>query len=614
MTDTTLNVQQSVNQSAMTLNLFQSGVYHYDSTRQPYNRMCFSIQCTGLKPNTIVHLFFDKVLVDAWTRQLLPNSSGLSFNDWSASYASGFGNAGAGFMTNGFGGLALFLFLPDGMFFTNSRLVEVADVADIVNNASNITTYSAAYAATRYMNQFATEIITTRAPEKPIGFSVDPFVSLAQTFYVGSDDTFNKDGLSITAIDLFFKTKDSTKGVNIELVTVQDDVPTTESLPLSRVYKTSAEVSTTGATKFTFSAPVYLRAGYSYAINIKPDGMSPDYTIYTAVTGDKNTTDSITVIRNWGEGKLFTSATSSANWTPVPNEYLKFNVYKAVYSTVNYTVSLTNDDLEFLKLANVSSGFYMGEHVFLDTANATGNIAFSTSASNVAGYGTSFSTTVAAGNKIVVSNGSAWDVLTVNSVANNTSLIVRGYPKLAANSLTGSYKNAVIGTVLLDDFKNFELTLNKSNAVNAAFCFTQSGFIRGVLSGATANIVDILDKEVHKFQPFIPTLANHGTDINFSSRATRADDNTDDSFRNQNINHTNHRHDRRVKAMSRTNEIKYRTGNKSLTANIIMSTDSSTISPVVDKQGAGLLVYTYKINNNSYGENKRNGLAAAKYI
>lgn len=608
MTTPILNVKQSVNQTATSFAQEIIGDYAKDASVLGFVReQRLAVSVLGAKPNTRMYVFFDKVNVSAFCRQ----TDGVNGNS-----ISNLGGSGPGFYTNSTGDLHIDFYCPGGRFFAGHRQLELADVSDIAN-IRVATTHAVTTHNTFDKNIDAASVVSTRGvtdTATPTNQVITP-ISLAQSFYIGTDDTFGKDGLSITAIDLFFQAKDSTRGVTVELVTVDtSNLPTNIRIPFSTVHKTSAEVSTAGATKFTFDSPVYLRAGYLYAISIRPDALSPNYRLYTAVTGEKNTTDSIPIVRNWGEGSLFTSSTSATNWTAIPNEYLEFNIYKAVYNTADTTTSFTNADLEFLKIANVSSGFYHGEHVFLNVANATGNIAFSNTASNVTGYSTTFSTTVAAGNRIVVSNGSAYDVLTVNSVANNTSLIVKGYPKLTANSLTGSYKIAVLGRAHLHDNKNFELTLEESNAANATFCFTQGGFIRGVMSGSTANIVDILDREVHKFQPQISTVATHGTRLRLSMRHTRADNNTDDSFRNHDLKSTNFRHDVRVKVMSKTNEILNHGGNKSLTANVTLSSDHETLTPFVDKGGANILSYTYKINNNSYGENKRNGLAAAKYI
>jgi len=126
------------------------------------------------------------------------------------------------------------------------------------------------------------EIVSTREPEviRPViedprstwtGDSSDP---LAQTFTVS--ETVYPNGLFLSSVDLFFARKDTTLPVFVQLRPTVNGTPSSNKIiPFSQVYKNPANVSVPDideiqngigpATKFTFTAPVYLAPG-EYAL------------------------------------------------------------------------------------------------------------------------------------------------------------------------------------------------------------------------------------------------------------------------------------------------------------------------------------------------------------
>lgn len=230
-----------------------------------------------------------------------------------------------------------------------------------------------------------------------IDFSTQP---LCQSFYVGSDMAETQDGIYINSVDLYFSAKSNTQPVTIELRTMSNDAPTQSVVPYSTVIKSPSLVNlattatSTNYTRFTFEKPVFLKAGYSYALAVNPGGQTPDYSLWTATVG--KTTTSGTVNSNWGQGKLYKSTTNGSTWTSVPNQFMKFAINRVEYDSsyiANGSAKIVNSDYEFLSFINPSNiGFIVGEyvyqqptaHVSICSVNTTSN----TLTLNTTAYGT----------------------------------------------------------------------------------------------------------------------------------------------------------------------------------------------------------------------------------
>lgn len=160
--------------------------------------------------------------------------------------------------------------------------------------------------------------------------SKDP---VAQTFFVDGDEY--PAGLFIHSVGLFFKSKDESLPVSIELRPTVNGYPSSsEIIPMSVVSLPSSavETSTTGTTetRFYFQSPIYLAPG-EYALVARCN--STDYEIYTAVLGDFLLTNTdIRVTEQPSAGSMFKSQNSST-WTPVQEEDIAFRLYKYYYNT-----------------------------------------------------------------------------------------------------------------------------------------------------------------------------------------------------------------------------------------------------------------------------------------
>ena len=182
---------------------------------------------------------------------------------------------------------------------------------------------------------------------------------LAQTFRV--DDT---SGVYLTSVTVFFRDKDDTIPVTIQLRTVQTGLPTSKILPFSVVSKDPNEVNTsedgTVGTTFTFDSPVYVEGEQEYAIVLVTP--SENYTAWISRMGEvdistANLPDSEQVLISQQPylGSLFKSQ-NGTTWDPSQLEDMKFVLRKAKFNTgapgtarfLNPDISVANDLIKSL--------------------------------------------------------------------------------------------------------------------------------------------------------------------------------------------------------------------------------------------------------------------------
>jgi len=191
---------------------------------------------------------------------------------------------------------------------------------------------------------------------------------LAQSFMVSQNEY--QDGIFITGGDLYFKTKDNRAPVTVQIRTMRDGSPTTTILPFGQVEIDASDVVTSddasAKTEFAFETPVYLQAGYEYAIVLITE--SEKYLTWITRMGEEDVLlNSISNTQPY-LGSLFKSQNSST-WTPSQLEDLKFTLKKAKFVTNTPSIVLLdnaelnsahirrqNPVFAYSKRANVSIG------------------------------------------------------------------------------------------------------------------------------------------------------------------------------------------------------------------------------------------------------------------
>ena len=179
----------------------------------------------------------------------------------------------------------------------------------------------------RITQDFTRETITQE--QTTFGGWYDP---LAQSFLVDTDG--KSDGVFITGGDLFFKTKDNTIPVTVQIRTMRDGTPTTTVVPFGQVNIEPSDIKTSDdgsvATNFKFNSPVYLQSGYEYSLVL----IAPTEKYLTFITrmGEEDLLLKAVYNRQPYLGSLFKSQNQST-WTPSQLEDLKFKLNKAKFVT-----------------------------------------------------------------------------------------------------------------------------------------------------------------------------------------------------------------------------------------------------------------------------------------
>lgn len=609
------------------------------------------VKATGLKPNTHYRARFDGVDVTQWT-------VGFSKATYDRNIANRYNYLGAGFgnpahpllVSTSAGEVYGAFFVPRGYFFTGARLFELLD------NISNPTsTASLIYKSYEYDPNANPSIVSTR----PIGssnntpftqitqYSTNPLPTtpftiteptqygssgslantvlstpISQTFYIGTQDTQDQEGMYVPKIDLYFAKKDPVFGVTIEIRTVENDIPTSTVVPQSRVHLTSSQVNVSNtaalATSFTFPSPIFLRAGYMYCLAIKPDGNSPEYEVWVSVAGDADLTrPNIKCRQDWGEGKLYI-ASNDSSWQPVHDEDLKFTVYRAQFSNLSGSVTLTNRDDEFLSVANTSGTFMHGEPVFAysNTYILTGNVVVTANSTTLTGTGTTFLTQLVAGAIIQVANtatpvaNSGYTSFIVESISNNTTLVLVNTPNFTSANVKAYYAPSAIVSYYYET--DADLHLTASTAANNTFKFSNSDVIVGTITGARAAVTTVDNLPIDYFEPLMYRTEVAGTTVT----ATASLANTSlaiQSAQNFKFNDSNYITAFQAVLGSRSNEITAASG-KSFVMNVAMTSINKIVTPTFDVRASAVIRFENIINNDVTNEHTSQGAALSKYI
>lgn len=271
---------------------------------------------------------------------------------------------------------------------------------------------------------------------------------IGQTFYVNEPST-GVPGVYITQIDVFFQSVSPTYGIEMQIRTTLNGVPTQERLPFASKILLPTDVNppvassdASVATSFVFDTPVFVQSGLSYAIVLLPLGGNPDYNIWTAEIGGTDSVTNSPIYTNNDTGDLFLSS-NDKDWTPIITEDMKFTIYIANFTSLSGTAVFRTPDEDYLELYNLNGTFALGEPLY--PTNTAMNIAVL----NVTGVSGTFNN----GDYVYQSNGTS-NTATGVVYSSNSSVIKLSnttggfsntyYPTLFNSA---SVSNAVIGSV-----------------------------------------------------------------------------------------------------------------------------------------------------------------------
>ena len=278
---------------------------------------------------------------------------------------------------------------------------------------------------------------TTSTSSRLTGEYRDP---LAQSFIV-DDPT----GVYLTKVDLYFRTKDETLPVTVQIREVELGTPSQKILPFSEVELTPDKIQTSEdasvATSFEFESPVYLESQREYAIIVISN--SNEYNVWISRLGESDVAtlateqNQILVTTQRLLGSLFKSQNAST-WTPSQYEDLTFELHRAEFATSGFVQMFNSDLPENLQVMTKDALTVESNKVKVSLSSTVTNTDLSlgnTIIQQPAGLSTAF------GN-LVGYAGSAFGTLNIVSSGVGYTGSNFTYTGVALTSITGSGVNA----------------------------------------------------------------------------------------------------------------------------------------------------------------------------
>jgi hypothetical protein len=543
----------------------------------------------NLRPNHVVHVFFDSVNVDRYCRPgVVP--SGRVADTSNPNSITPNGNLGDPIYTNSSGKAAGWFVIPANTFRTGEHLFQISDVDDLVRgNTAYTTIASAEFTASNLTVTKRTETLTTINPKISYQSVSDRFVDVevdtvttsipdvvnvnawyepvAQAFQV---TTPNKEaGIFATSIELYFKQKPqaNTNGVTLYVCETDNGYPNgSRILPYTTVHLDWDDVNVSNtastSTKFSFDSPVFLNNGGLYAFIIKPDANDPDYHIWTANLGDRDVTSGVQVFSQPIIGTAFYGATMN-QWTALQTEYVKFALNRAAFSPRTAYATFYNTNTDFISIhdvaySNTSVVMSPGDYVYSSTNSSVATL--NSSSSGVLNHYDSSAGVIYVDVSSGVFSGNSF--VQIHRLANSS--VTPSANTLIAYGNTGSLYNPIVNAVVP---KLSMITPAGTTATVGVRCTSNAYALDTSWLTVTPGIeTELLDKE-------------------------------------------------RV-VVSRSNEVAHMANNKSFTLRVTMKSDSSYVSPVIDGVRNQQLIVSNLIDPVAfdYREFFTNGGAKSKYV
>ena len=293
-----------------------------------------TINVTGMKPNTRLYSYFDGEPVSAFVTPSGGALGGEVYTDDAGSVSNVTfsipNNDTLRFRT----GERLFLFTDN----TTGDLVSASTYGEVTYTAQGLLqTKENVVVSTRVPRVeslgvgSATELrqSTNTFNRVNVGGWFDP---LAETFLV--DEALYPDGIYLTDLDLFFKSKDDDGlPVSVQIRTTVNGYPAPVVLPFSDVSKLPADVNVSedasASTKFEFPSIVYLTPG-EYAIVVLSNSLK--YECWISEFGE-NVVGTTRKISEQPYAGVFFKSQNASTWSPDQNQDLTFVLNRAEFTT-----------------------------------------------------------------------------------------------------------------------------------------------------------------------------------------------------------------------------------------------------------------------------------------
>ncbi len=290
-----------------------------------------TITCTNLVPSADnLTLYFDDIKCSL--TPLSPSTAGSTSGTIKANSA----------------GVASGVFTIPANVKTGTREVRLEN-----SNNSAVSSFTSVGTQRAVTETITTTFITLKA--------VDP---LAQTFQFDQPTT-------LTSVGVYFSGSDNTNNVVCQIRNVVNGFPGStiyaqKVLTPSQILVSNQAVT---ETKITFDDPVVCDAGTSYCMVFETD--SALTSLYCAELGGTDLTTGTKILRQPYTAGILLSSANAITWTAHQSMYMKFNLYKATFSsntTIDFTAitGLSADTLVLMGDYDVPSGCTLAWSVSVD--------------------------------------------------------------------------------------------------------------------------------------------------------------------------------------------------------------------------------------------------------
>lgn len=389
--------------------------------------------------------------------------------------------------------------------------------------------------------------------------------SIAQTFTVSAPAGIS--GIYVRDIALFFSKVSSSFGVQLQLVQLNKGLPDVSNPVLGATCRLRPDAvvasnAGTAQTVFSFNRLVFLQSNTTYAMVVKPLGATPDYEIWTAAAGDVDINTGSVVASNPASGSLYYAKNSNV-WSEIPNEDLKYIIYRAQFDISNTSYAgLVKGNTEILVLSNTSflSGpvdIVAGDEVYGLTSDNLANTSIYAKVS-----------------KYDVVNRLLYCYDSTGNFSNNQSVQIVRAP--SEGSLNGAYLQAISSIQQVYDVR---------------------------ADGLTAKIGSPTDSMTGVSYQFLGVTKPNGTTPVLDSGWTTIPIQTEQQFL-----------DASHYMLSKSSEVSALGSSSSAQLRVNMSSNTDYLSPIIDTKEHSLIVYSNQINSNTTGEYGEMGAALTRYI
>lgn len=453
---------------------------------------------------------------------------------------------------------------------------------------------------------------------------------IAQSFLVGDDGS--SIGVFIDKLDLYFRTKHASLGVEVQIRHMENGAPTTKILPFGRKSLPSSQVNLSAdasvATTFYFDSPIYLQRGQEYCFVVVPESSNDGYLIWLSELSGTDITTNTPIYVNNATGVLFTSSTNTI-WSPYQKEDIKFVLYRLDFNSTGGTIVYNNANIEYLTVNNFKGNFIANEKIFASngTVVMTSNVSTSntSNAVSVVANGSSNAQAMFVNNSYIYissNTGLQTNIRNITSIPNSSHIVLNA--SLSFNDSNSSI-GYLSGNAGLSGFASRVspdeniMYLSESSA-NSTVGFTNvistnAGLLIGGESGARANLVSVDSINYSVIIPQFSYISPIGTAVSLRIK-TSDGTSMDTAFTGITSDIETFFTDKERKIKSRSQELESG-GAKSLIVSIPVFTNDRKVSPAFDSIKENIIAIENVINNYANTANEINtfgGSSKAKYV